>query len=279
MNAARFLFGLTLALPIGAQTAPATDVYFLVFLRPDPDRKALAPEESERLQSAHMANIQAMAASGDLVAAGPFDDSQPKISGIFVFRRGGKLGSAEDARRLAAQDPTVAAHRNTVDAYAWHGPRGIGEEYVRLHKADPKTPEDMGIHPLVMLYRGPSWLPDSPLLREHAEYLEALRRKGKLSARGGVDPNPAGLEELAVYQRIPEAEARALMAADPAVRAGVLRAEHHGWWSAANVLPALAERADRILRQNGRAGTSSRVRIPARNNSQRFVKPLLARVP
>ena len=241
MNAARFLFSLTLALPIFAQTALAPDVYYLVFLRPDPDRKALAPEEAERMQSAHMANILAMAASGELVAAGPFDDSQPRISGIFVFRGNGKLRSAEDARRLAAQDPTVAGHRNTVDAYAWHGPRGIGEEYVRLHKADPQTPEGMGIHPLAMLYRGASWTADSPLLREHAEYLEGLRRKGKLAARGGVDGNAAGLEEMAVYQRIPEAEARELMAEDPAVKAGVLRAEPHGWWCAANVLPGVRQ--------------------------------------
>src|SRR5205807_768753 len=135
-----------------AQTQ-STDLYYLVFLRPDPARKPLTPADSERIQSAHMANIHAMADRGVLVVAGPFGDTPVTISGVFVF----KAASLDDARHIAAEDPTVLEHRNLVDAYQWRGPAGIGAEYFRLHKQDPKTPEDMGVQPFCMLYRGPAW--------------------------------------------------------------------------------------------------------------------------
>jgi uncharacterized protein YciI len=224
---------IALAAAFAFAQAPPSELYYLVFLRPDPARKDRPKEELEKIQSAHMANIQAMAASGVMVAAGPFDTGVPRISGLFVF----KTGSLEEARRIAEQDPTVREHRNTVDVYAWHGPKDLGADYRRLHKENPATPEDMGMHPFWMLYRGPAWQAQSPLLRAHDAYLEELRGKGKLSTAGAIDANDAGLQGAAVFRRIPEAEARELIANDPAVKGGVLRAEYQGWWSAAHVLP------------------------------------------
>src|ERR1035438_9884818 len=48
------------------------------------------------------------------------------------------MSSRESAQALAERDPTVLAHRNTVDVHAWQGPPGIGREYFRLHKQDFK---------------------------------------------------------------------------------------------------------------------------------------------
>ncbi len=96
-----------------------------------------------------MVNIHAMANRGVLVAAGPFDDTPTVISGVFFFA----TSSIEEARRVAQADPTVAEHRNTVEVLAWRGPAGIGDEYKRLHKEKPETPEGMGIHPFVILRR------------------------------------------------------------------------------------------------------------------------------
>jgi hypothetical protein len=39
-------------------------VYQIVFLRRNPERKALGKEEGDRLQAAHMANVHAMAHRG-----------------------------------------------------------------------------------------------------------------------------------------------------------------------------------------------------------------------
>jgi uncharacterized protein YciI len=179
-----------------------------------------------------MANIHAMAERGVLVAAGPFGDATLTISGVFVF----KTGSLDEARRIAAQDPTVVEHRNMVEVYAWRGPKGIGEEYVRLHRADPKTPEDMGVHPFFVLRRGAKWDAGGAALADHGEYLERLRSAGRIAAAGPVegDPEVAG---FVIFDRMPDADAERLMEEDPGVKAGALRLEVHRWWCAAHVLP------------------------------------------
>ena len=210
--------------------------YYVVFLRPDPARKPLAKADAERIQTAHMANIQKMAADSILWAAGPFDDTPTTISGIFVF----KTSSLQSAQAVAAQDPTVVERRNTVDVHAWEGPPDIGVEYFRLHKLDPKTPENMQVHPLCMLYRGPAWgekqSTRGSLLAAHERYVSQLRQEGKLGAAGGIDP-PDDLLGLVIFRAIPMEEAQRLLDYDPAIQAGVLRVEYHHWWSSDHVLP------------------------------------------
>jgi len=86
-------------------------------------RPADAPEYSEErlreIQEGHMANIQSMADSGDLVIAGPMGDYGP-LRGIFVFR----TTDAERIRTMVARDPAVKAGRLGVELYPWHVPRG-----------------------------------------------------------------------------------------------------------------------------------------------------------
>ena len=228
------LFATVIAVGQGlqAQGAPVNGAtrYYVAFLRPDPERKALTKEEGERIQAAHMANIQKMANNGVLVSAGPFDDTPHTISGIFIF----KVDSLEHAKEIALKDPTVVEHRNTIDVYAWDGPAGIGDEYFRLHKLDPKTPENMQVHPFVMLIRGGS--SDDQLLQAHRHYVEKLKADGKLSAAGRV----SGEDELAgliVFRPIPMEEAKKLMEEDPSVKGGLFQVEYHQWWSSDHVLP------------------------------------------
>ncbi|HUI42426.1 MAG TPA: YciI family protein [Terriglobia bacterium] len=236
----RFLLPLLLAAlllpaPQAATPQPATP-YYVVFLRPDPARKPLQQADGERIMAAHMANIHKMADDGVLAAAGPFDDTPVTISGIFVL----KTGSLESAQAIAAQDPTVIEHRNTVDVHAWRGPAGIGAEYFRLHKLDPKTPQNMQVRPFCMLYRGSGWEEKAgtrdSLLRAHERYLDQLREQGKLNAAGGIEA-PDDLLGLVIFKPIALDEAQRLLGIDPAVQAGVLRVKYHHWWSADHVLP------------------------------------------
>jgi uncharacterized protein YciI len=223
------------AIPMYPQ-APASGPYYVAFLRPDPSRKTLEKAESDRVQAAHMENIRSMARDGVLVAAGPFEDIPRTISGIFVFT----VDSLQSARRIAAQDPTVIEHRNTVDVHAWQGPAGIGVEYARLHKLDPKTPENMQVHPLLMLHHGAAWDQKTSerdeLLRAHVRFADDLRRQGKLSAGGSVEA-PDDLVDILIFKPMPDGEAQSLMLDDPAVKAGVLRVENHRWWCSDHVLP------------------------------------------
>ena len=219
-----------------AASKPAIARYYVVFLRPDPSRKELPKADGERLQSAHMANIQKMGRDGLLTAAGPFDDNPSTISGIFVFT----MSSLESPKALAAQYPTVLAHRNTVDLHAWQGPPGIGVEYFRLHKQDPNTPENMQSHPLGLLYHGTAWdekrSTREQILTAHEHYIDRLHSMGKLGAAGAIEA-PDDLLGMVIFKPIPLVEAQHLLRDDPAVQAGVLRVDFHAWWSSDHVLP------------------------------------------
>ena len=216
--------------------ANGTARYYIAFLRPIPSRKSLSKAEGDRIQTAHMANIHKMAQDGVLVAAGPFDDTPHTISGIFVF----KVDSLQSAQQIASRDPTVTEHRNTIDVHTWEGPPGIAAEYFRLHKLDPKTPENMQVHPLCVLYPGTAWegsgTTRDSLLAAHTAYIDQLRQTGKLGAAGNIQA-PDEMLGLVIFKSIPLEEAQTLLTADPAVQAGVLRPEYHSWWSSDHVLP------------------------------------------
>ena len=179
-----------------------------------------------------MANMIGMAERGILLAAGPFDDKVQTIGGVFFF----KFASTAEAFGEAAKDPTVLEHRNTAEVLAWLGPKGLGDEYRRLHAADPQLPDGMGVHPFVMLRRTGHLRPNGKAMRAHVQYVAELRAKGKLLAAGPV-AGDARIVEVLIFDRIPDEEAGRLMTSDPAVGAGLLTAEAHRWWSADHVLP------------------------------------------
>src|SRR5688572_18460129 len=57
-----------------------------------------------KLMEGHMANINAMAATGKLIAAGPVTDDGT-LRGIFIF----DTATAEEARALGEKDPAIAS--------------------------------------------------------------------------------------------------------------------------------------------------------------------------
>jgi uncharacterized protein YciI len=93
--------------------------YYFAFLRRGPKWTPEKTPETEKLQAAHMANISAMAATGKLVIAGPFENAG-NYAGVFVF----KVGSLDEAKALAEGDPAVKAGRLTVDVHPWMVPQG-----------------------------------------------------------------------------------------------------------------------------------------------------------
>jgi uncharacterized protein YciI len=88
--------------------------YYFTFLRRGPKWTAEKTPDTEKLQAAHMANINAMAKTGKLVIAGPFENAG-EYAGVFVF----KVGSLDEAKALAESDPAVKAGRLVADVHPW----------------------------------------------------------------------------------------------------------------------------------------------------------------
>lgn len=83
----------------------------------------------------------------------------------------------------------------------------------------------------LVIYRpGPAWLPGKPVseqpLTEHGKYMLSLFVKGSMKFAGPLTDNAGGAVVLDVAD---EAEAKAIVAADPAVRAGIFVYEMHPW--------------------------------------------------
>jgi len=93
-------------------------LWFGILERPK-DAPTFTPEELEKIQAGHMANINAMAKSGDLVFAGP-TDGKTDIRGFFVFR----MKDQEAIEKLCAKDPAIQKGRLKLSLYRWLTPKG-----------------------------------------------------------------------------------------------------------------------------------------------------------
>lgn len=67
-----------------------------------------------QMMEGHMANINAMAATGKLIAAGPVVDDGT-LRGIFIF----DAQSADEARALAEKDPAIASGHFALEIHPW----------------------------------------------------------------------------------------------------------------------------------------------------------------
>jgi uncharacterized protein YciI len=81
------------------------------------------------------------------------------------------------------------------------------------------------------LYRpGPHWVAGKPIReqppKEHGKYLLDLYARGAMKFAGPFDDNTGA---AVVVEAADEAEARALIAADPAIKSGIFSFELHPW--------------------------------------------------
>jgi len=95
---------------------------YLGFLKKGPNRKEGDEKDPaiQELQKAHLANINHLAETKKLIAAGPFGDDGV-LRGIFVFR----VASLQEAQDLCATDPMVKIGRLVVDLHPWNVPEGV----------------------------------------------------------------------------------------------------------------------------------------------------------
>jgi uncharacterized protein YciI len=116
--------------------------YYMGFLRRGPAWSAEETPEVKRISAGHMAHIEAMAATGKLILAGPFEiEGTPPnaIAGILLF----DVETLEEARAMAADDPAVKAGRFTLEVIPWYGAKGItfpGQEQPKPKPSDGVAP-------------------------------------------------------------------------------------------------------------------------------------------
>lgn len=137
MRIAAAAFALTAASALAADPQPRPDParpkfemesFQLVLLRRGP---AWTPEVTpavEALQKQHLAHLEAMHEAGKMLIAGPLgDQADPTLRGVCLYR----VGSVDEARALAEQDPAVKAGRLKVEAMSWW----VGKGYLAFPKA------------------------------------------------------------------------------------------------------------------------------------------------
>lgn len=77
---------------------------------------------------------------------------------------------------------------------------------------------------------GPAWRAGMPMreqgLGPHGAYMRQLQTEGRLFAGGGYTSDDGG---MAIVAAADEAEARAILAADPAITSGIFVAEFRHW--------------------------------------------------
>lgn len=109
-----------------AEPAPAAprielEPYQLVLLQRPEHPREYPQEKLDEIQKAHLAHLRAMAEAGKLLVAGPVGDQpDPRLRGLELFR----VGSLEEARKLAEEDPAVKAGRLEVVVMTWYTEKG-----------------------------------------------------------------------------------------------------------------------------------------------------------
>jgi uncharacterized protein YciI len=92
------------------------DSYELVMLRRPPSPTPYDDATLQRIQSEHLAYHAALRAEGKIVTNGPvIDQPDESLRGLTFYR----VGSVDEARRLAEQDPSVQAGRLIVEVMQW----------------------------------------------------------------------------------------------------------------------------------------------------------------
>lgn len=88
------------------------------FFKRNPSAPTHSAEELKAIGQGHMANLEKMGASGDLVLAGPLDD--PEYRGVVIF----STESKERVESMLSEDPAVRKGRLTFVVYRWWTAKG-----------------------------------------------------------------------------------------------------------------------------------------------------------
>jgi uncharacterized protein YciI len=123
-------YNLLLAQHLGADNYGMKQ-YVMAFLKAGPNRSQ-DEETAAKLQTAHLKNIQRLAAEGKLLLAGPFLDNG-NVRGIYIFN----VPTLDEAEKLTQTDPAIQAGSLVMELHLWYGSAAL-QQINELHNAIAK---------------------------------------------------------------------------------------------------------------------------------------------
>jgi uncharacterized protein YciI len=121
----------------------------------------------------------------------------------------------------------MAARRRSLAALLLALPVGLSAACASAQTAPAQAPQQLF---LFQYSRGPAWREGVPMRQQglgpHAAYMQQLQNEGRLFAGGGYASDDGG---MAIVTAASIEEARAILAADPAITSGIFVAELRHW--------------------------------------------------
>lgn len=229
------VFALT-AFPLAAQQDTPLEMmtYQLVLLKAGPNAPPAAADAQKKMREEHLAGLAALNKKRINMVYGPILAENPAgLQGVAIL----DVPSADAAKAQFANDPFVKAGVMVAEVYSWMGPKGWFHEPGSTDVSNPGN-----LEPLVfgILVRGAVTTPQDKAAADamqsgHLAYMTALNKQGKLVMAGPLG-NAGAMRGLVVYRVKDVAEAKALAAEDPAVKAGRLTLEAYPWMTFKGIL-------------------------------------------
>ena len=220
-------------LPAVVQDAPLDMMtYQMVLLKKGPVAPPSSPADQQRMQNEHLAGLAELNKKRINLLYGPIL-AESDLRGIAVL----DVPDADTARKHFAGDPFVKANVMTVEVRPLMAPKGWFGVPPSHDVTNPANLERFVFGFLVRVPNAPAQ--DKATIDEiqkgHLAYMESLHKEGKLVMGGPLlDDGPA--RGVVVYRVNDIADAMALAAGDPAVKAGRLRLEAYPWMTFKGIL-------------------------------------------
>ncbi len=237
--------------------------YQVVFFKAGPAKtQATAPAKSPSAEEAKAAKMKGAQAQGTMMQGhlanlarlnneranliyGPFTDTNPQTATMNELRGVAILDvpDAETAKKYFAEDPFVTSGQMVLEVKPWLGPKGWFSAPIVPPGDDSAK---MAMEPLIfgILVRGPAAKASPPVhtmeqrqefQKGHLAYMGELHKQGKL-VMAGPFMEDGDWRGVVVYRVASVADAQALAANDPAVKAGRLAIEARSWMTLKGIL-------------------------------------------
>ena len=214
--------------PAHAQQPPGFATYLIAFVTQAAESQPAG--RMQELRTSHDAHLAGLWKEGLLLASGPIAEKSTMIE-VLIFTG----DQRELIEKRLGENPLVRSGVADVAIGPWVAPTGIGDEYRKRSEANAGAPEKLRTYQLVMLKAvlGERVTPDEQ--RGLLVQMDAMAKAGTLAAAGPVLEG-SDLVWIFVFNASAQ-ETDALMAANPAVKAGKMIAERHPWTVPEGVLP------------------------------------------